>query len=66
MTSAPMSASIMPQNGPGPSPVISMMRNPLNGPNMYGPLATHQLALIQAHAARNDFFHDLGAAGINT
>jgi hypothetical protein len=31
-TSAPMSASIMPQNGPGPIPAISITFTPANGP----------------------------------
>ena len=34
MTSAPMSASIMPAKGPGPIPASSMMRMPASGPAM--------------------------------
>src|SRR5436305_771658 len=34
-TSAPMSASSIPQNGPGPSPTISTARNPSSGPGHY-------------------------------
>ena len=34
ITSAPMSDSIMPQNGPGPIPASSMTRNPCNGPTV--------------------------------
>src|ERR687898_409041 len=33
-TSAPMSASSIPQNGPGPSPTISTARNPSSGPGI--------------------------------
>ena len=32
MTSAPMSASIMPQKGPGPMPCSSMTLRPVSGP----------------------------------
>jgi hypothetical protein len=34
MTSAPMSDSIMAQNGPGPMPAISMTLIPLKGPDI--------------------------------
>ena len=34
ITSAPMSASIMAANGPGPMPAISMIRYPVSGPDM--------------------------------
>ena len=35
-TSAPMSASIMPANGPGPMPANSTMRLPVSGPDVRG------------------------------
>ena len=41
ITSAPMSASIIPQNGPGPIPASSMILNPFNGPITDSPLQVY-------------------------
>src|SRR6516162_2362395 len=60
-TSAPRSASIMPQNGPGPRPPSSSTLMPLSGPTAVTP-GSFQLALIKAEGASDDFFHDLVAA----
>src|SRR5579875_486044 len=44
-TSAPMSASIMPQNGPGPMPATSITLIPLSGPIVNLPSAPDELGL---------------------
>src|SRR3546814_16341459 len=73
ITSAPWSASIMPQKGPGPMPANSMILMPLSGPAMmlscysdtldddlppHAPLGAHGDASIEA--ARQFAFLDRG------
>ena len=54
ITSAPMSASIIAANGPGPSPAISTIFKPASGPAKSAPPAARLIATCRNGEAGGD------------
>ena len=62
ITSAPMSASSMAQNGPGPMPAISMIVTPFSGPKSKAPSRSDILQLVRqdfGECPREEFIANL-------